>query len=377
MAETINICDLATDVSEDLFKWFKWDVIDFYDENFECRKPEAHKKKPKKDSLIKDGISLSPDKSNETESKELKHTHPVDVVFKYRDPYLGKDILLNTDLKSYAATSIKPGDVREMLQSIAKTIECANISPEWKTRYAGSSENYEIRGMLFIYNHDGKYHKNFYDVFKTFIPVGSERKKLGINLTSIGLKRNQQIHIVEPLIISYMTTILADVDRMHREGTFPREDYYFYYPELIRHKTIGGDKSERPATIEAICAPYLIVEHDDVVTTKRGSDEKFIYKAGYVIYYNMRGSNPYEFVYLFDTLSRFQILNGEHNIRIRFAHYHPDPDICSNFEKAIEIYVKNWGYDEYKGEMLKRIEVKELTLKEICFKTKEPARKLK
>ncbi|MFQ6249955.1 hypothetical protein [Yersinia enterocolitica] len=375
MAETINICDLATEVSEDIFTWFKWDVIDLYDENFDCRKPEDHKKKKKGDAIS--DVSDADQESSDIVEKELKHTHPVDVVFKYRDPYLGKDILLNTDLKSYASSSIRPGDVRDMLQSIAKTIDCANISPEWKTRYAIRSEKYEIRGMLFIYNHDGKYHRNFYDVFKTTIPVGSERKKLGINLTSIGLKKNQQIHIVEPLIISYMTTIIADVDRLHREGTFPRDEYYFYYPELIRHKTIGGDKSTRPATIEAICAPYLIIEHDDVITKTKGSNEEKIYKAGYVIYYNMRGENPYEFVYLFDTLSRYQILNGEHNIRIRFAHYNPDPDICSNFDKAIDIYVKNWGYDEYKKKMLQRIETKELTLKEYCFKTKEVARKSK
>ena len=259
-----------------------------------------------------------------------------------------------------------------MLQSIAKTIDCASISKEWKDRYGINSTNYDIRGMLFIYNHDGKYHREFYNTFKT--TVNNDRKKLGINLKSIGLKKGQQIHIVEPLLISYMTTIIADMNKLHHEGTFPQYDYDFYYPELLRNKTVSGDRHSRPATIEAIAAPYLIIEHDAVVTKLRTGEVQRT-EPGFVIYYNRSGSDPYEFVYLFDTLSRYQLLDGEKNIRLRFAYYNPSQDIGSNFEKAKDIYIKSWGYDDHKRKILNKISIKELTLMEHTFKTKMVARR--
>lgn len=370
MAETLNIGELAVEISNDVFSWFKWEKIDLYDENFDCRKVEAH---IKKDKNVTDSNSETVVEPDETESSEAKkHTHPVDVVFKYTDPYSGKDILFNTDLKSYKSTSIKPSDVREMLQSIAKTIDCASISTEWKTRYGFNSTNYEIRGMLFIYNHDGQYHRDFYETFKT--SVNNDRKKLGINIKSIGLKKGQQIHIVEPLLISFMTTVIADMHRLHHDGTFPRVEYSFYYPELLRNKTVSGDRHSRPATIEAISAPYLIIEHDEVVT-KSPSGETLRTEPGFVIYYNRPGNDPYEFVYLFDTLSRYQLLDGERSIRLRFAYHSPSPDIGSNFESAKEKYIKSWGYDEHKRKILNKIIIKELSLMEHTFKTRMVARK--
>ncbi|MEG1247538.1 MAG: hypothetical protein RSE37_02360 [Citrobacter sp.] len=370
MAETLNIGELAVDISNDVLSWFKWDVIDLYDENFKCKKTDQHFKKDKDSD---DSNEEKKVKVDDSESEKIKeHTHPVDVVFKYTDPYSGRDILFNTDLKSYKSTSIKPSDVREMLQSIAKSIDCASISKEWKERYGYNSTNYELRGMLFIYNHDGKYHRNFYETFKT--SVNNERKKLGINLKSIGLKKGQQIHIVEPLLISYMTTVIADMNRLHHEGTFPQSEYGFYYPELLRNKTVSGDRYSRPATIEALTAPYLIIEHDEVITKPRNG-EVIVTEPGFVIYYNRPGNDPYEFVYLFDTLSRYQLLDGERSIRLRFAYHNPSQDIGSNFEQAKDKYIKSWGYDDHKRQILDKIKIKELTLMEHTFKTKMVARK--
>lgn len=370
MAETINIGELAVDISSDVFSWFKWETIDLYDENFACRKVDLHTKKD--DEATKHVKQDAPTADAEKSDKEKKHTHPVDVVFKYTDPYTGRDVLFNTDLKSYKSTSIKPSEVREMLQSIARTIDCASISTEWKARYGFNSSNYELRGMLFIYNHDGKYHREFYKTFQT--TVNNDRKKLGINLKSIGLKKGQQIHIVEPLLISYMTTMIADMNRLHHEGTFPKFEYSFYYPELLRNKTVSGDRFSRPATIEAISAPYIIIEHDEVITTSRTGVETKT-DPGFVIYYNRPGSDPYEFVYLFDTLSRYQLLDGEKKIRLRIAYYAPSQDMGSNFEKAKDIYIKSWGYDDHKRTILNKITIKELSLMEHTFKTKMVARK--
>ncbi|EGQ9631061.1 hypothetical protein F2K82_12640 [Vibrio cholerae] len=334
MAETSNIAVVAEKVSQDLFKWFKWEMVDAKDLNFSCHKGSKH-----------------------TTSKESKLTHPVDVVFKYKDPYQGKYILFNTDLKSYAKGSINTSSIRDALTSLAYTIDCAEGSQEWQNRYALGLTNYEIRGMLFVYNHDGQYKTDFYDLFKAKINPKSGRLGGGINLSNIPLREGQKIHIIEPKVITYMRTIISDMDKLHRERTFPEKAYSFYYPDLLQHK-LKGDTSEHPATIELICGPYMIIKHNAV---KKWDEEKNraveTYQQGYVIYYNQTGENPFEFIYLFDLLSNLQILRTKDDkIRIRVAHKNPFNDIRSNYEAAVAMYTTSLGGDKYKAEILRSIE---------------------
>ncbi|WP_062265427.1 hypothetical protein [Endozoicomonas arenosclerae] len=175
MAETAYIAKMAETVSNDLFRWFKWDVLIPRDMNFSCHKGVKH-----------------------SSSSKEKNTHPVDVIFKYTDPYSGKDILFNTDLKSYKKGSIGNNNVRDALYSLARTIECADGSNEWRTKYAMNSKNYEIRGLLFVYNHDGIYDRTFIEAFK---PKVSSKGKVsaGVKIGNVPLRKDQQLHIIEPL----------------------------------------------------------------------------------------------------------------------------------------------------------------------------------
>lgn len=329
MAETATIADMADIISRDIFKWFKWERLDLMDQNFSCQKIERHA------------------------AGKSSHTHPVDVLFHYIDPYLNKRILFNTDLKSYADKSITTDRVRKSLQSLAKTIDCARVSQEWKIRYDIFSEKTEIRGLLFIYNHDGEFDENFY---RFFYKDEKNQKRQIIKTESLPLSRDQQIHIVEPALINYMTTLIGDINQLHQEGSFPKQSYYFYYPDLYLHKA-HGIKENRPATIEMINSPYLIIGHDDV---KSFNEEKnrveITYSKGFVIYYNRPGSTYNEFLYLFDTLSKYQILDSESLIRIRVANSKYHQDIRSNFNNAIMTYANAWGFDETKREKLNRIE---------------------
>ena len=110
--EVSNITEIATKVSDEIFKFFRWETLPIKDQNFQCNKTDIHKKS----------------KGHET--------HPVDVVFHYDDPYLNKTIYLNTDLKSYSKGSIeyKKGVIKT-LNSLAQTIDCAQGSSEWRKRY--------------------------------------------------------------------------------------------------------------------------------------------------------------------------------------------------------------------------------------------------
>ncbi|TDM51490.1 hypothetical protein [Aliivibrio fischeri] len=331
MAETSNIAVMAEKISDELFKYFKWERLIPRDMNFACHKGKQHQ------------TGQSP-----------KVTHPVDVVFKYTDPYSGTDIILNTDLKSYKSGSITPSSVRDAIYSLAMTIDCADGSDEWKTRYSMDSDDYEIRGMLFVYNHDGEYDKSFKDAFKP--KVKGDRLVGGIKISNVPLREGQQLHIMEPLLIQYMRTIISDMDKLHRKGEFPESEYSFYYPDLLLNK-LRGDTKNHPATIELISGPYMLIKHNEIKKYCEVDDcVKVRCKQGFIIYYNQKGENPMEFVYLFDLLRNLQLLRGDDKIRIRVAHREPFKDINSIYNTAKSIYINSLGGDSFKENVLKSIE---------------------
>lgn len=92
MAETENIGKMAELVSEQLLSVFKWETVKLYNTNFDCSKPNEHSSSKSADN----------------------HTHPVDVVFHYLDPYTNKRVLFNTDLKSYKEGSISEKNVEQL-----------------------------------------------------------------------------------------------------------------------------------------------------------------------------------------------------------------------------------------------------------------------
>jgi hypothetical protein len=329
MSETANISEVANRVAKDIFEVFKWEKIPIMDENFKCHKIDEHRPKSRK----KHPTSPS------------KYTHPVDVVFKYYDPYLNKYILLNTDLKSYKKGSIKFGSTEDAIKSLSHTIDCARSSTEWIKKYSLDDSPFEVRGMLFIYNHDNEYDKSFFSILKRIKP------------DRINLKKNLIIHVLEPIRIRYLNTVIADLRNLQVRRQFPMTKYSFFYPDLHLHKT-HGDAEQYPATIEILCSPYMILKHGPFksINEDTGENEEKSPNGGYLIYYNQNGGTEHEFMYLFDSLSRFQILNSDATIKIRVAHHEPAPEIKSNYERAIKFYVRSWHLDKIKLRQLERIE---------------------
>lgn len=323
--ETSKIAEVANKISEDIFKWFRWEKNQRMDENFSCHKGEEHKNGAKHDCK----------------------THPVDVVFSYFDPYLNKTILLNTDLKSYKASSITPTNLRKAIKSLANTIDCAKSASEWKAKYMNPNDNVDIRGMLFVFNNDNEYDKNFFSYFND------------IKVDNLIQKKDTLIHILEPKRIRYMFNVIKDMEALNARKILPLNNYTYYYPELHLHKT-NGDVTKYPATIELLTSPYMIISHGTFIEYDRTSKtEVVIGDSGYVIYYNRDGSTKEEFMYLFDTLSRFQMLGK--NIKIRVAHDEPHNLIMTNYNNAISVYLSAWGSDSFKEEQLRSIKIELLT----------------
>jgi hypothetical protein len=329
--EVANVAEVAVKVTKDIFKWFKWESVPTMDENFSCHKVEQHKPKPKKQA--------------KTVSDDKTHTHPVDVVFRYFDPYRNRVVLLNTDLKSYAKTSITSTSVFDALESLAKTIDCARSSGEWQRKYVLHKGDYEVRGMLFIYNHDGEYHKDFMGLVKN------------MDLHKLGVQQGQLLHVLDAVRIRYLYSVVMDMKSLIAEKEFPSDDYTFFYPELYLHRS-HGDSDDLPATVELLCSPYMIIRHGPVDV----DGEAAAVNEGYVIYYNQDGSTEHEFRYLLDSLSRFQILKGRCTIKIRVAHQSPDATMKNNFEAAKNAYLAAWGMDGFRKKELDRIEFESINI---------------
>ncbi|MFQ2440153.1 hypothetical protein ACK31O_06740 [Aeromonas caviae] len=324
MAENGPREDIAKIVSEKLLSLFKWKQYGPYDQDFPCRKQQKH--------LDKD--------------KTQKHTHPVDVVFGYKDPYSNKNVLLNTDLKSYGEGTINSTMVEDALISLAKTIDCAENSPDWQRKYAIPPGDYEVRGLLFVYNHDNKQQKEFYEFF---YPPKREKGQLGrppkpIQLSKIPVPKDKQLHFVEPLLINYWMSISADISDMIRLSTFPKNDYGFYYPQLTFHKVTSSEKY-LPATIELLSSPFIIIKHDEVKEVVNSTIET-VYGPGYIVYYNREAKTDKEFLYLLDLLSKYQLLNSENKIRLKIPQVNADSSARSHFTRALEKYAHEWGYDD-------------------------------
>ncbi|WP_426160452.1 hypothetical protein, partial [Pseudomonas sp. DWR1-3-2b2] len=142
MSETVNVGEIAEKLSEEIFSSFFWNMKGKWNENFACHCP-----------------------SHLGTNDKSKSEHPGDAIFHYEDPYLGSTIYLHTDLKAYKKNSIGKQKLRDAFKSLAITIECARDSESWRKVFSiPDSENYEVRGLLFVHNHDHGYEKPFYDL---------------------------------------------------------------------------------------------------------------------------------------------------------------------------------------------------------------------
>lgn len=316
MAETINIGEISNKLSEDIFKFFHWHSHPKRDHNFKCLNAEH----------VTDGDNQKP-----------KLTHPGDVVYFYQDPYLGKRVCLHTDLKSYGKKSISAIKIRAAIKSLAMSVECARRSSQWREIYSVADVDHEVRGLLFVHNHDHQY-------------VGSFKESLkSTDLSTIPIAPHVYIHILGPDDINRLYSIAQDIIKLTYERTLP-EEYTFFYPDLVmwhRH----GDIWNQPATIEAITAPYFSIKYK--ATAKSPS--------GYLIYYNRQGASREEFEYFLDSLSRYQMLEAGEFIRIRIVHKEPNENYKSHFDAAKQSYAKAWGFDTARQDILDEIRIQPIS----------------
>lgn len=292
MAETANITKMAERLSNELFSEFFWKRAGPMNANWTCQKQEQHAVK----------------------------THPSDVVFYYDDPYSRHRVYVNCDLKSYAKSSIVPSALKGAFGSLSRQVACAEISDEWRDLYVHSNVSPSVCGLLFVYNHDGEYDKDF-------------RQHLSeLRTEDLDLPKGSRIVVLGPEDIFWLDNVRHDIVQMRgrRTGAQPLPDpehCRYFFPQLVRSKNIELDHA-KAATLEMLTSNLIVLEY----TRPASPDHR-----GLVLYYRGKGTSAEEFIYLFDYLRNFQLLQEGIDVEVKLLD--TSPHAQPMFQKAQQDYV--------------------------------------
>jgi hypothetical protein len=281
MAETEALARMAEKVSEEIFSLFKWTEHGSRNQNWDCVCQEEHQ----------------------------KTTHPSDIVFSYDHPYSSQRIFLNVDLKSYGASSINKGKLISAVENLALSVTCANLSTDWGNRYASQYADREIAGLLFVYNHDGEYDKDFDSLLEK------------VEFDKVPLRPNRKLYVFGPKQTTYLINIAHD---LKLKFASENNEFSFHYPDLVHAHP--HTQSQDAASIELLLSPWQIVK-------PKKKDTKIDYLC---CYYNGIGESLDEFKYLIDYFFRYQILDDD--LKIRILAPFACPEAGRNLKNAKDAY---------------------------------------
>lgn len=306
--ETENIAKISEIVSKQIFNEFFWEISGPMNSNWSCINEDHCKKQ-----------------------------HPSDIVFSYLEPYSNIRTYLNCDLKSYAKGSINKNSIKTAIENLSLSISCAETSLDWQKKYKVHPNNFEVNGLLFIYNHDGEFDKDFSRI-------------LDLSSYDNNLPLNRRIYILGPKDICYLLNIVNDIKRLRGDNLLPNSnDYQFFYPDLISKKVVSTS-IHFGATVEMLLGPFQIIRYRIPNDTT---------SFGLMLYYRNSGKHIEEFIYIFDYLFHYQQLKYEKTITICLSY--PDKDAAATFENAKKQYFVKFDEDEAILERLKIINYRSLT----------------
>jgi hypothetical protein len=324
VAETDNIAKIAEILAQKLFNRFLWLDTGGWNQNWKCVTDDhvSIKRGRPKALATSDESALLSALATQPADKTVKIlTHPSDVVFYYDEPYRPVRTYINADLKSYKRGSITSTAIASAIESLALTLECAELSQEWRDKFVHDKKSYDIVGLLFIYNHDGEYDKDF------------DQLLAKLNHERLRIPEKSRILVFGPSHIRWLDNIRHDLSGLYSEHILPHEDRWsYYYPDLVRRKKIQN--SGRAATLEMLSGPYILLSYPAV-------DTKL---AGYIVYYRGVGSRTEEFLYLLDYLTHYQMVRPDIEIRVRMLT--PDENAPARFVRAVDEYIENFDGQE-------------------------------
>jgi hypothetical protein len=308
MPETENIAKLAEIISNDVFARFFWGRTGSWNQNWPC----------------------------ENQQHLPRRTHPSDVVFYYDEPYSLQRTYLNCDLKSYSSGRINAGVIRDALENLAQTLTCMEVSEPWREMYVHEGSSPFLCGLLFIYNHDGDYDRDFDHLLSS------------VRYDDIRIPKGSQITILGPQQIRWLDNVRYEMVYMRGNRDLPDEQHCrFEYPHLVRKKKVQIEIA-KAATIDMLTGPWITLGYDAV----NGKP------PGVVIFYRAKGASAEEFLYLIDYLMHYQMVKPGLSIRVRTLE--PDTNAAAHFERAIVECTDKYQGGEEIATLLRSIEYKQI-----------------
>ena len=206
-------------------------------------------------------------------------------------------------------------DLAGTLEDLAKSVECAHKSSCFSEAFGITGSVEVVEGMLFLYNHDGEYNKDF------------DQRLQQVASKSLGLCADQRIYILMPDRITYLHSVAHDIKQRIAKLTFENDykDYDFYSPDL-RVSAVKG-KKHGALPIEFMVGPWMFVSFK----TKRNGHRL-------VIYFDANGDTPDDFTTLFDAIISYNLLEDDLNMEVVLQKC--DPKAPIHFESARSSYAK-------------------------------------
>ncbi|WP_279488766.1 hypothetical protein [Aeromonas veronii] len=325
MAETKNIDEIAGIVSSRVFYELKWEFNKKTDLNWQC--------------CMRSHLSDS-----QAKAIEPNKTHPTDVVFSYTDPYTNIVQYIQTDLKSYSKVTIEKKHskgILEAVESLGQQVECAKLSNEWQKMYLkNKSSNFNVHGMLFIYNHDNEYDSELFERIPNV-----EKARFPLPDTSL-------IAIFSPRLIRFLLDVTENIEaRRNIDGRATQQkellwqkipDYTlcsFFYPDK-HNKFVARDKN-LPASLEMITSGMLFYSYEHNFLRADTEDGERITKRILNIYWQEDINTEEHFIFLLEYIFNYQLLHQFDRIYIITPFSSASGDYL---EEAIKSYAQLYSF---------------------------------
>lgn len=199
--------------------------------------------------------------------------------------------------------------------ALGKTIECANISETFANRFISNSEaeSSSAVGLLFIYNHDGEFHRDFEGLLEK------------IAESNFAVSRRTRIFLFGPTRISYFLNLTQDYFVFKgRTPALANVEHSFYYPDLINRKASSGRESP-VASLEWLLSPWQVIKVGKLC----------------LVYFSLSSPSADDFKYILDYFFRYQLVDTCSEIQFRMIREgSASTDAAAAFEIAKEEYAK-------------------------------------
>ncbi len=287
--ETKNIDEIAGIISSRIFDELVWKTQNTTDISWDC--------------CLRSHLN-----AKQLLSENPKKTHPTDVVFKYKDPYSDITQYIQTDLKSYCASTLDgTKSILNTVRSLSQQVACAPRSPEWRRLFVDSTnEKYQVNGLLFIYNHDNKYDSDLIE------------KLNGAATASYDFPENSVIAVFDPTMIRFLLDVTEHIetrrgitDKVTQETNMlwqkiPEiENCTYFYPD--KHNKIATKGKILPATIEMITSGMIFYSYEHEYIRNDGGDR--IRNKILNIFWKEEVDSSNHFIFLLEYIFNYQLLN--------------------------------------------------------------------